>query len=194
MAFFKDYGQINYSQILDYDSSFAAVQSIIGICSFPIVEENLGRESTTLLGYEKGFWSKKLKAYVQMELITDAHLDFKLIELEGLEVIPERAEMLIGISVESDFEKFTVPGITKPFTMGKPRKQLLSYGRIMQIIDSQDNIYSELKLAELRLHTPAERFASGIIGPTSREVLIQQELDDIRKAEAKLSFFKKFII
>lgn len=192
MATLNDYGTIDYNVVSDPDALYDAITSIIGICSFPITEENFELDSITMLGYVKGFWSKKLKAYVRLEFIKDAKLDVNLLVLQESQSVPDHANMLFALTVETEIEKFNVPGIAKTFELGKSRKQILSYGMMIQKIETNHKGFTEMQLIEMREKTPAEMYLGGNLNFSDRFYLAKQESDDLVKAKQKMDFFEKF--
>jgi len=120
------------------DNSKNAYDIITIVKSLPVIEERVSENSIEIIGYEKGFFGKKLAFNLKIELvddiITDPKEDAKIAD-EFEEEHPDWYNRFLGIQIESKYDNYSLelisPLYANPVYIGKNRKFIASYGYII---------------------------------------------------------------
>lgn len=182
MANLTDYGVLDYEEIADYKIPVETIDTMIGLLSFPIVEESINDSSITIRVFEKSLWSKKEKGYISLKYIDDAQADISKFNYDNNEPIPKFSEILLGLEFSSVYNEYYVHSHFQTYDLGSPRKQVISYGVLIHNIDVKYDVVGQLHL---------EKLQEDVLSPASN--LLGKISDDLRNLRKKLEIFEKFI-
>lgn len=162
MAILSDFGTLDYDQIADYKTSIETIDTMLGMLSFPLVEESVNGNGITISVFEKSLFGKKGRGYISFSYIEDTQADTTKFIYENGEPAPKSAEVLLGLEFSCVYNEYYVPSQVQTYKLGTNRKQILSYGVLMQNIEAKYNAVSQLHLEQIQtsMFSPTERFLS----------------------------------
>lgn len=154
-----EYENLNLDQIFDFNINKSAIESVLGILLFPVINEEITETGFKIIGSEvkKSFWGNKTqeKGHIKFQYLKTIESDLSDLIYHGYgepSSLPEHANILLAFEFNSEyskyhsFEKHCFPG----HEMGKSRKEILSYGVLNNIIQEQTKAYNDIQLNYLK--------------------------------------------
>jgi len=151
MALLSEYGKLFTNEVFDYSIHTKAIDTIIGVSSFPIIEDVVTDSSISIVGIEKSLWRKKQNGFVTIEYIEDLKADGSGFQYSNGEKLPEYAEILLGFEFHSIYNKYYNAEHIMTYNLGSPRKQILSYGILIHCLNMRYHAFTEEELKMLRI-------------------------------------------
>jgi hypothetical protein len=140
MTYLTDYISADKPMLHDDTIHLEAIDTICGLLAFPIVEKNTGSEGFTINGYEKSFWSKKLKGSVSLHYVQDAEIREPEYSISAGQELPPYSDILIGMNFWSEYKSI---GLTQ---LGVSRKEVLNLGMLLSNIQAKMDALSQLSV------------------------------------------------
>lgn len=144
MAKLVDYGSLNYSLLDDYKEPEAAIQTITGLLSFPIVETETYDDGIVINVFEKTLFGKKHRGYLSLLYIDDFRADTNKFIFSPGTPAPNFLDMLIGLEFKCKYTSYFVQEQLWSYELGESRRQLISYGLIKNLIDMKSGAHNEI--------------------------------------------------
>jgi len=186
MAKLVDYGILDYEDIADYKIPVETIDTMLGLLAFPIIEETINDDGITINVYEKSFWGKKHRGYISLKHIDDIQADITKFNYDDGSVAPENSEILIGLDFSCVYTEIYVRAHVKTYALGRPRKQILSYGVVIDNLNSKDQLWRKLSMEQLEESMSA-------FPPMAINQLPGIMIDSFTELRKKFKVFEKYI-
>lgn len=188
MAFPSDYGGIKPS-VLTYEPYKATIETISALLLlYPICELEYSLHGVTYHFFEKTFWGKKQKGFLQMEYLPGKHGDSSYRLDDNGNPFPAYMDLFIGIYYGSEYASVQWSEQFRKLIMQSPEKQVLSYGKLLENITARRDAISQGEL-EIMQENSGSSWDMLTISKLESQARERKMLDRVANT---LDFFKKF--
>ena len=149
MAKLADYGTFDYMRIASYKIPAETQNTLLGFLSFPIVEQTILDDGISINVYEKSFFGKRHKGFITLRYIDNKQADISQFYSSDGSAPPENCEILIGLEFMCAYQRYNVSAHAQIYDLGYSRKQILSYGLLMDNITAHEESWHRLMREQL---------------------------------------------